>query len=114
MSLSLGNSINCPSVTYNKLLLGKGKVFTSKLKFSLDWETFIKLAKREGRIGYISKKLLNYRIHPEATTMLFIKNNDRYYEDRVCFEHIWPKVIVNLIMKFYVKASDTYTNVKED
>lgn len=107
-ALAFGNSINCPSVTYNKLLLGKNNIFTSKLKFSLDWDTFLKFAKKKGRIGYISKKLICYRIHQEATTVLFITNDERYNEDVIMFLKIWPKFIVKIIMKFYVKASKIY------
>jgi len=107
-SLAFGNSINCPSVTYNKLKLGKGNIFTSKLKFSLDWDTFLKYARSNGRIGYIDKKLICYRIHGDATTVKFIKSNDRYNEDVIMFLKIWPKFIVRLIMKFYVNASNTY------
>ena len=41
-TLAFGNSINCPSVTYNKELIGDN-VFTSDLKFALDWDTFFKI-----------------------------------------------------------------------
>ena len=112
-ALSFGNSINCPSVTYNKLLLGSNNIFTSKLKFSLDWDTFLKFAKGKGKIGYISKKLICYRIHDEATTVEFINSKERLKEDIIMFEKIWPKFIVKFIMKFYVRASDTYGGFNE-
>ena len=67
-----------------------------------------KFAKLNGRIGYIDKELLFYRIHEDATTVKFIKSNDRYLEDVTMFEKIWPKFIVKIIMKFYIKASNTY------
>ena len=108
LSLTFGNSINCPSVTYNKAKLGNNDIFTSNLKFSLDWDTFFKFARKNGRIGYIHKRLLCYRVHENATTVQFIKNNDRYKEDVIMFEKIWPKFMVRLIMKFYVKSSDIY------
>ena len=107
-SLAFGNSFNCPSVTYNKTKLGDNDIFTSKLKFSLDWDTFLKYARMKGRIGYINKELLCYRIHEGATTVQFINNKYRYVEDVIMFEKIWPKFIVKLIMKFYVKANNTY------
>ncbi len=107
LSLSFGNSINCPSVTYNKKLLGKS-IFTSNLKFGLDWDTFLKIAKMKGGMLYIPKKLINYRIHDEATTKEFIVNNKREQEDIEMFEKIWPKFIVKIIMKFYKKSYDTY------
>lgn len=109
MSLSFGNSICCPSVTYNKKMLGNDNIFTSKLKFSLDWDTFIKIAKMKGRIGYISKKLLCYRIHEDATTMKYVVDKSkRYEEDMYCFLQIWPKWFARIILRFYEKASGTY------
>lgn len=107
MSLAFGNSINCPSVTYNKKLLGDS-VFTSDLKFGLDWDTFLKIARMDGGMLYISKKLINYRIHDEATTKQFIINHKREAEDIIMFRKIWPSFIVRVIMKFYKKSYDTY------
>jgi len=107
LSLAFGNSINCPSVTYNKKKIGNN-VFTSDLKFSLDWDTFLKLARTKGRFVYISKSLISYRIYDGATTMEFIENNKRVTEDTIMFNKIWPKSITKFIMKFYIKAYDTY------
>lgn len=107
LSLSLGNSINCPSVTYNKKLLGEN-VFTSELKFALDWDTFLKIARMKGISIYIPKKLVDYRIHDGATTKEFIVNNTRKQEDIIMFNKIWPKFMTKIIMKVYVKSYDTY------
>ena len=107
LSLSLGNSINCPSVTYNKKLLGEN-VFTSELKFALDWDTFLKIARMKGISIYIPKRLIDYRIHDGATTKEFIVNNTRKQEDIIMFNKIWPKFITKIIMKVYVKSYDTY------
>ena len=112
-SLAFGSSINCQSVTYNKLLLGKKDIFTSELKFSLDWDTFLKFAKQKGRIGYISKNLIFYRIHNHATTVKFINSDLRKKEDIIMFSKIWPSFVVKIIMKFYVKANSIYDDVKD-
>lgn len=106
-SLAFGNSICCPSVTYNKERLGD-TIFTSDLKFSLDWDTFLKIARMKGKISYIPKYLINYRVYDGATTKEFIVNNTRQKEDIAVFRKIWPKWIVKIIMKFYTKAYDTY------
>ena len=106
-SLSFGNTINCPSVTYVKKNLGKS-IFTSNLKFSLDWDTFLSLARKKGRFIYIPKKLVNYRIHENATTKEFILNDKRKEEDIIMFNKIWPQFITSLIMKIYVKSYKTY------
>lgn len=108
-SLAFGNSINCPSVTYNKKRLGKN-IFTSKLKFGLDWDTFLKIARKKGISLYIPRKLVKYRIHDDATTKEFIVNNKRQEEDLIMFRKIWPGWIAKLIMKVYVKSYDTYNN----
>lgn len=106
-SLAFGNSINCPSVTYNKKLIGDN-VFTSDLKFGLDWDTFLKFARQKGRFIYIAKELISYRIYDGATTKEFIVDNRRNEEDIIMFNKIWPKFITKLIMKFYVKSYETY------
>lgn len=105
--LSLGNSICCPTVMYNKAILGAG-IFTSELKFNIDWDTFLKLACQTGRFLYVDKPLLMYRIHNDATTMSFIENQGRYAEDVIMFKKFWPDWFVKFIMKLYVKAYDTY------
>ena len=110
-SLAFGNSINCPSVTYHKKKIGEN-VFTSKLKFGLDWDTFLKLARQKGRFLYIPKRLISYRIHEEATTKQFILDHRRVTEDKIMFDKVWPHWITNLIMKFYVKSYDTYEEEK--
>ena len=107
MSLAFGNTINCPSVTYNKRLLG-APLFTSDLKFGLDWDTFLKIARQKGISLYIPRRLVKYRIHTGATTKKFIVDNKRQEEDRAMFNKIWPNWVTNLIMKLYVKSYDTY------
>lgn len=107
MSLAFGNTINCPSVTYNKRLLG-APLFTSDLKFGLDWDTFLKIARQKGISLYIPRRLVKYRIHAGATTKKFIVDNKRQEEDRAMFNKIWPNWVTNLIMKLYVKSYDTY------
>ena len=60
MTLSLGNTIQCPSATYNKKLIGE-PIFSSDLKFGLDWDTFLKIYKMKG-FALISKEI--HFIHP--------------------------------------------------
>lgn len=106
-SLSLGNSICCPSVMYNKRLLGES-VFTSDMGFNIDWDTFLKLAKRDEAFLYTNRALTYYRIHDGATSKEFIDNNNRKREDTEMFRKFWPEWVVKTIMKFYVKAYNTY------
>ncbi len=105
--LAFGNCINCPSVTYNKKLLGEN-IFTSDLKFALDWDTYLKIAKMKNPSLYIPIKLINYRIHKGATTMDFIKDNKRKYDDITMFNKMWPNRISMFLMKYYIRCYDTY------
>lgn len=108
-TLSLGNSICCPSVTYNKKKIGRS-VFTSELKFNIDWDTFYKLANTYGRFLYNNKILTYYRIHNAATSKAFIDNNLRVKEDTKMFEKFFSPFITKIIMRFYRKAYKTYEN----
>lgn len=107
MSLAFGNSISCPSVTYNRKYSGD-KPFTSELKFGLDWDTFLKFARQKGRFNYLDKPLIFYRVYDGATTKQFIVDNTRQREDVYMFNQIWPSFITKIFMKVYVKAYDTY------
>ena len=106
--LSLGNCICCPSVTYNKKILGE-TIFTSKFKFCLDWDTFYKIAKMDGRFLYVDKPLTNYRVHDGATSKEFIVDKRREKEDLEMFEKFWPTAIAKFIMIFYKSAYKTYS-----
>lgn len=105
--LSLGNCMCCPSVSYHKSIIN-GPIFTSDLKFSLDWDTFLKFADMDGGFVYVDEPLIYYRIHAGATTMDFITNNTRVNEDDIMFRKFWPGFIVRIILKFYRRSYDTY------
>ena len=108
LTLSLGNSICCPTVTYDKENL-KESVFTSDLKFNIDWDTFYKLANSKGGFLYNSKILAYYRIHDGATSKAFIDNSERIREDIEMFDKFWPHFFTMFLMRFYKKAYETYT-----
>lgn len=105
--LAFGNAICCPSVTYNKKKIN-GDIFTSKLKFSLDWDTYVKLSYVKGRFIYVDKPLTYYRIHKDATTTEFVENNTREYEDMYMFRQFWPEFICKILIKVYKIAYKNY------
>lgn len=107
MALRFGNSICCPTVTYNKALLGES-IFCSPYKFNIDWDTFLMLSEKKGRFLYLDKPLLQYRIHEGATSKQFIDNHMRENEDIMMFCKFWPHWFVKLIMVFYKIAYKTY------
>lgn len=104
--LSLGSPICCPAVTFNK---GEGfdEPFTSNMKCSLDWDTWYKFAKETGEFVYINKELVYHRIHEESETTNSIENNVRQSEDYEMFRKFWPKLIADILSKFYNKSLDT-------
>lgn len=106
-ALSLGNIICCPSVTYNRRLIS-GDIFTSPLKFSLDWDTFVKLSQIDGRYIYINEVLTYYRIHKEATTTHFVESHLRESEDLYMFRQFWPKCVCKILIVIYKKAYKNY------
>lgn len=105
--LAFGNSICCPAVTYHKAIID-GPIFTSPLKFSLDWDTYLKYARQKGRFLYVDKPLAYYRIHNKATTMDFINNETRQLDDIYMFNQFWPEWVTKIIMKIYQNAYSTY------
>ena len=107
--LSLGNSICCPAVSYNKKKLGES-FFTSELKYNIDWDTFLKFSNIKGVFAYVDKPLTYYRVHDGATSKEFIENHLREKDDQYMFRKFWPEWIVKMIMHFYKRAYDTYSN----
>ncbi|WP_192986721.1 glycosyltransferase family 2 protein [Carnobacterium mobile] len=105
-SLSLGNSICCPAVTYNMSNL---KAFQFDLNFTsnLDWEAWYRISKKKGSFLYVDKPLMYHRIHEESETSNAIQNNKRTSEDEEMFRKYWPNGIVKLLMKFYIKSQET-------
>lgn len=105
--LCLGNCICCPSVTYNKKMLGE-TIFTSEYKYNLDWDTFYKYACRDGRFYYVDKPLTHFRVHDGATSKQFIEDHRRIKDDISMFEKFWPGFVVRVIMLFYKLSYRTY------
>ena len=105
--LSCGNSICCPTVAYHKKILEE-PLFTSDLRFNIDWDTFLDLARRPGRILYADQPLVYYRVYAGAASMRYIASHQREEEDRIMFRKFWPAWMVPVLMHFYKKAYDTY------
>ena len=61
----------------------------------------------KGRFLYISKPLMQHRIHEESETSNLIQNNIRLEEDYIMFKKFWPEWIAKLLMKKYKDAIKT-------
>lgn len=102
--LRFGNSVCCPTCTYNKSNLTH-PVFTSKLTHGVDWDLYINMACRQGRVTYVRKQLVYKRTHLEAQTLTDIQTGVRKKEDILLYSRMWPKPIAKvfqmLLTKFY-------------
>lgn len=106
-ALIFGNSICCPSCTYNKKAIGD-KMFGSAYEFALDWDNLYELGGMTGRFVCVEKPLIAYRIHPGATTKACIEDDRRMRDEIAMFEKMWPQPVVNILMFFYKKAYGAY------
>lgn len=106
-ALLFGNSVCCPSCTYNKAVIGD-TMFSSSFDFALDWDNLYELGGKEGRFVCDERPLMAYRIHPGATTKACIEDHRRTRDEIAMFEKMWPDPMVNLLMYFYKKAYGAY------
>lgn len=106
-SLSFGNSIPCPSCTYN-LREVPGDVFTTDYRFVADWAAFLSLAELPGRICCIEKPLLSVRIHNGAETARTIRDGERQKEEAEIFRRLHPAFVAKFLMHFYRNAQNVY------
>ncbi|MBO4862954.1 MAG: glycosyltransferase family 2 protein [Eubacterium sp.] len=107
-SLRLGNSICCPSVTYNKTYIeklmsedGRSDIFSTDYKSNLDWDAWEWLSSKEGVFVYIPKLLISHRIHSNSETSSVIEEGKRTNEDLVMFSRFWPRGIAGILTKVY-------------
>lgn len=99
-SQAFGTPIPCPTVMFNKEMLGDFK-FSEKYKVSLDWDAWLRMSSMKGRFVYIPKMLVKHRIHIESATTEGIIANVRQTEDFEIYCRIWPKFIARILAKFY-------------
>ena len=106
--LSLGNSICCPTVTYDRKTIQDEDVFTSELRYDLDWDTFWKFAERNGRFIFEPHQMVYYRVHDLATSKTCIDNSIRERDDTYMFSKILSPTMAKIIMKYYKRAYLNY------
>ena len=106
-SVWFGNSICCPSCTYNKERIGDD-MFHSEYDFALDWDNLYELAGKKGRFICSEKPLIAYRVHAAATTKACIEDNRRRADEMAMFRKMWPDWMVKILMHFYRKAYKEY------
>lgn len=101
--LGFGSPICCPSVTFDKRVVGPS-VFDTRYSNSCDYQTWVNLASREIGFAYVPKPLMGHRIYAESTTTKNIESNVRSTEDREILESLWPKPIADAIFRLYASG----------
>jgi hypothetical protein len=98
--LSLGNPICCPSVMFNRSLLGDFR-FPAGFQTNLDWMAWLELARRPGGFVYVRETLVSKGVHAGSETTATIANRARAREDREIFDALWPRPIAAALAAFY-------------
>lgn len=98
--LSLGNPICCPSVLFNRAILGEFR-FPQGFQTNLDWMAWLDLARRPGGFVYVRERLVSKGVHAGSETSATIANRARLREDRMLFEAIWPKPLAASLSALY-------------
>lgn len=102
-SISLGNPICCPSVTYVRSNLPE-TLFKGGFRSNLDWDAWERFSRLSGSFVYVKSVEMYHRIHEESETSMCIKDNVRLEEDLELLMRFWPKRIAKIINSFYSKA----------
>ena len=105
-SLSVGNGICCPSVTFAVDNL-PNPVFKVHFRSDEDWEAWESLSKKKGAFLYDSKVLVGHRIHEDSETSIILGDNARRMEDYEMFCKFWPSCISRILTKIYSKSENS-------
>lgn len=106
ISLSFGNCICCPSVTFavNNL---PNPIFNIHFRSNEDWEAWERIANLEGEFLYDGSMQMGHRIHENSETSVIIGDKARSKEDYEMFCKFWPKWIAKIITGVYSKSEDS-------
>ena len=99
-SLSLGDAICCPSVTFYTENL-PNPVFNNHFEASEDWEAWEKLSRMDGDFIYAPEILMYHRIHVESATTKVIGENHRKAETYEMYRKFWPSWIAKILTNVY-------------
>ena len=98
--LSLGNPICCPSVMFNRSLIGDFR-FPTGFRTNLDWMAWLELARRPGGFVYVRERLVSKGVHAGSETSATIANRAREREDRAMFDALWPRPVAAALASVY-------------
>lgn len=100
ISLSFGNCICCPAVTYVKSNI-QFPIFTEGFRSNLDWEAWERISRLKGDFLYSPRVGMLHRIHSVSETSATIKDNIRTKEDYAMFRKFWPDLIAKGLARVY-------------
>ncbi len=104
--LSFGNPICCPSVTYNRELIGNIE-FDETWETNIDWAMWERISTMDGAFLHIPEKLVGHRIHEDSTTTAVIDGGSRGREDLEMLKRFWPKSAADFLYRFYALGEKT-------
>lgn len=109
LALSLGDPVCCPAVTFNLHKVPQ-PLFERGMTTNLDWQTWEKLSRIEGRFAYNRARLMLHRIHPDSTTSQVLGEGGRRAQDEIMFRKFWPAPVAKLLTRLYA-ASEKSNNL---
>ncbi len=98
--LSIGCPIAAPSVMYNLENLTHFQ-FSNKFSINMDWDAWYRMSEMKGRFVYVTKTLLQHRIHSDSATTSGLVANHRQSEDLLMFNRFWPGFIAKQLARIY-------------
>ena len=110
LSLSFGDAICCPSVTFCLDNVGT-PVFRDGFRSCEDWEAWERMSQLDGQFIYVKRPLMMHRIHPGSETTKIIGDGARKDENLTMFLKFWPRPVALLLNRLY-NSSERSNEVK--
>lgn len=98
-ALRFGCAISCPTVTLRTGTDANG--FREDMKVNLDWDAWLRRARRPGSFVYVRESLMLHRIHESSETSAAVLDGVRAREDLEIFRSLWPPVVASWLARVY-------------
>lgn len=108
--LFLGNPICCPSVWFNKTIIGDF-AFSNDFKVNLDWDAWRRLTNYNGTFSFVPKPIVYHRIHDDAESTKTIASLIRSKEDLFMLQKTLGPRLGKLINYLYGLSHKTYKRI---
>ena len=102
-TLALGDPICCPAVTFHLPRLPR-PLFLTDMTTSLDWQTWERISRLEGRFLYDPQVRMLHRVHQASTTTQVLAEGGRQPEDYAMFRKFWCAPIARLLTRWYATS----------